>query len=49
MVKKKCCHKFVKKGKHCSKCPIVDECALQEKIITAKKKKKASKALKKKK
>ena len=27
-IKDKCCEKFVKKGKHCSNCPLKGECNL---------------------
>lgn len=37
--KKKCCHKFEKKGKHCSGCPLVDQAAKEKE----KKKKKKDK------
>ena len=29
-IKDKCCEKFVKKGKHCSSCPLEVECNLPE-------------------
>lgn len=27
-VKKKCCHKYEKKGKHCKSCPELQQCVL---------------------
>ncbi len=47
--KKKCCGKFIKKGKQCGKCPIVETCTLEEKVVSfnEKKKKKDKKKTKK--
>lgn len=44
--KKKCCKKFLQKGNHCSKCPIVDNRLTQEKVAAEKKKRKKKKAKK---
>lgn len=41
--KKKCCAKFVKKGNHCSKCPVVNKEKEQNEIIEKKKVKKKKK------
>ncbi len=48
--KKKCCAKFIKKGKYCSRCPAAGECELQGEVrqVKAKKKKKKKKKAKKK-
>jgi hypothetical protein len=52
-VKKSCCGKYKKKGKHCSKCPLLikKKCKLltREKESAKKAKKKAKKKTKKKK
>lgn len=48
-VKKKCCAKFVKKGKHCGKCPIADDCDMKDSVMAQQKDKKTKKAGKKKK
>jgi hypothetical protein len=29
-IKDKCCDKYAKKGKHCSRCPLQAECKLPE-------------------
>ena len=52
-VKKKCCHKYEKKGKHCKSCPELQQCILpyedNEKELKKKRKeeKKREKELKK--
>ena len=30
-VKKKCCEKYLKSGKHCKKCPVLDQLANKKK------------------
>jgi len=47
MAKKKCCGKFIKKGKHCGSCPIKDDCKKQQKLKDAKGFKKGKKKKKK--
>jgi len=41
--KKKCCRKFIKKTKHCSKCPGVPDTELKEIILKKAGKKKQKK------
>jgi len=40
-MKKKCCRKFIKKDKHCSKCPAALDDQLKQQLIEAEKKKKS--------